>query len=372
MILAHFHKLLGPEDASPTTWIDRGIVLFVAEKDRAIFAFLFGVSFAVILRQLKSRGQAVAPIFLRRLIGLYLIGFAVEALTHFSILRDYAWWGLALLAVHRWPTRSLLVLALLSAAAFSLRDVVDDSVALAHHGRAAVVAEQKVQQASYLANVAATAALTHGPDYGAAVTERIRTMVSSFPSLATITPDEYLALFILGLLAVRIGLFENPGRNRAIFVAFMIGGVAVWATAWALLSRVPLDFPTPRLAQRLHHGFGVLDEQYLAFTVIGGITLLLAWKPAWEAALSPFAWVGRLALSNYLLHAVVIDVLSADYGFGLTLSARWQLIGAILLFVTLVLLSRLWLVWFRYGPAEWLWRSFTYLSWQPLRLARRA
>ena len=31
--------------------------------------------------------------------------------------------------------------------------------------------------------------------------------------------------------------------------------------------------------------------------------------------------------------------------------------------------SALWLKAFRFGPLEWLWRSFTYWRWQPLRNA---
>jgi len=31
-----------------------------------------------------------------------------------------------------------------------------------------------------------------------------------------------------------------------------------------------------------------------------------------------------------------------------------------------LLVSPLWLRYFRFGPIEWLWRSLTYLKWQPL------
>jgi uncharacterized protein len=35
-----------------------------------------------------------------------------------------------------------------------------------------------------------------------------------------------------------------------------------------------------------------------------------------------------------------------------------------------LIVSPLWLQYFRYGPLEWLWRSLTYWRWQPFR--RRA
>lgn len=35
-----------------------------------------------------------------------------------------------------------------------------------------------------------------------------------------------------------------------------------------------------------------------------------------------------------------------------------------------IVLSRWWMQRFRFGPAEWLWRSATYVKWQPMRLER--
>jgi uncharacterized protein len=39
------------------------------------------------------------------------------------------------------------------------------------------------------------------------------------------------------------------------------------------------------------------------------------------------------------------------------------------MFVTLAMLSRAWLAYFRFGPVEWGWRCITYARMQPLRRA---
>jgi uncharacterized protein len=61
-----------------------------------------------------------------------------------------------------------------------------------------------------------------------------------------------------------------------------------------------------------------------------------------------------------------------NFGFGLLgeLSNTQALGIAVVLIVTQIWLSNVWLKWFRYGPIEWLWRSGTKWSWQPL--ARQA
>ena len=59
------------------------------------------------------------------------------------------------------------------------------------------------------------------------------------------------------------------------------------------------------------------------------------------------------------------------YGYGLgwfeQMGRASQLLFAVGLFATQVMLSQLWLQRFQYGPVEWLWRAFTYLQLPPLR-----
>ncbi|NNF83310.1 MAG: DUF418 domain-containing protein, partial [Flavobacteriaceae bacterium] len=40
---------------------------------------------------------------------------------------------------------------------------------------------------------------------------------------------------------------------------------------------------------------------------------------------------------------------------------------AIVVIILQMLISKWWLSKFRYGPLEWLWRSATYLKWQPFK-----
>jgi uncharacterized protein len=41
---------------------------------------------------------------------------------------------------------------------------------------------------------------------------------------------------------------------------------------------------------------------------------------------------------------------------------------AVVFFAAQVIACQWWSKRFRFGPMEWLWRSLTYLKWQPLRL----
>ncbi|MEQ8205331.1 MAG: DUF418 domain-containing protein, partial [Woeseia sp.] len=83
-----------------------------------------------------------------------------------------------------------------------------------------------------------------------------------------------------------------------------------------------------------------------------------------------FAAVGRMAFSNYLMHSIVLTTLFYGHGLGLYGSiprAAQMLFVAGMLGLQLVL-SPWWLARFRFGPAEWLWRSLTYWQRQPMKV----
>src|SRR5215217_4850281 len=78
-------------------------------------------------------------------------------------------------------------------------------------------------------------------------------------------------------------------------------------------------------------------------------------------------FAGRMALTNYALQCVAIEWLSSPFGLNLKLRPYYYALGAVLLFVLEVALSGEWLSRFRFGPLEWIWRSLTYMRWQPMR-----
>jgi uncharacterized protein len=81
------------------------------------------------------------------------------------------------------------------------------------------------------------------------------------------------------------------------------------------------------------------------------------------------AAVGQMAFSNYLFHSVTTSLLFLGLGFGLAgrfdYAAQLLVVGAI--WIVQLVVSPIWLQSFRFGPAEWLWRTLTYGRMQPMR-----
>ena len=74
------------------------------------------------------------------------------------------------------------------------------------------------------------------------------------------------------------------------------------------------------------------------------------------------AAVGQMALSNYLFHSITGSVVFLGWGFGLAgrFDYAAQLLFVVAVWMVQLIISPIWLQSFRYGPAEWLWRTLTY------------
>jgi uncharacterized protein len=106
------------------------------------------------------------------------------------------------------------------------------------------------------------------------------------------------------------------------------------------------------------------------------VAALVAWfhSPRGARWLRPFAWTGRMALTNYLMQSFIIAFVLSGVGPGLALAGRVgasALLGiALAVYSVQILFSRWWLAHFAFGPAEWLWRALTYGYFPAMRLAR--
>lgn len=105
--------------------------------------------------------------------------------------------------------------------------------------------------------------------------------------------------------------------------------------------------------------FKSLTGTSLCFFYLSTLTLLLR-KEKWQKMLRPLGYNGQMALTNYLMQTIVSIVLFVGLGFYGDVSLTTGTIICIVVFALQIVFSTFWLKRYRFGPFEWLWRSFTY------------
>jgi uncharacterized protein len=355
MFIVHFHVRStepgGFDDVVRTlTW------RLVETKSHGTFALLFGAGFAIQLGRAEARGDAFAARYLRRLVVLALFGFAAHAVFGYNVLLGYAVWGVPLLLIRSWSTRTLLVMAVLSAASVPLYASISTWLLELNGGSDAVVAAALARQAEAAAVNGGLQAAQAQDSYRVLLAARLRHMAWFHTQPFFFLPAVTLALFIGGFLLVRLRVFEHPRRHHPLLAALALFGFVSWLADNWLLPIVDVD------------GLGLVRDQWLTFTYVAGALLVLAHRPHLMSRLGPVASAGRMALTNYLVQIVSLDLLFSGYALGLErIRPVVGVAAALACFAAEAAVSVLWLRRFRFGPAEWLWRSLTYGRRQPMR-----
>jgi len=371
MFFVHFSMFSsggGPAD----TLYQSVVALFFEERFWTMFAILFGVGFAIQLRRADARGGPFVANYLRRIGTLAVFGFIAEACFGFNVLLTYAVWGLPLLLVRRWAVKKLVIAAVICAASWNVYAIAKASYLVATKGEQGAQATLEATRKQNQTHNQAFEKAKDATSYRTVLVARLEHMKWFYAQPFTFLPVNSFMLFLLGFIALRIGIFDEPERHRRLIVTLAVVGTVLWAVDAFVFPKLPVHETGPIVRaivlNRLQYGFGLVRDMWLSFLYMGIVLLLVARDRDWLRRLAPFGWTGRMALTNYMIQVAFLDLTFSKYGLGLQVTPLVGLTMAVALFAVDALFSRWWLTRFRYGPLEWLWRSATYARWQTLRV----
>jgi uncharacterized protein len=178
-------------------------------------------------------------------------------------------------------------------------------------------------------------------------------------------------MMLLGMALYKWGFLDGRRPVRDYVVAAAICVPAGLALAWygtVALERVRFLMPQRTVADLWNYAGAVLASVGYA------AVLILVVKRGTAARLRrSLAAIGQMAFSNYLLQSVIASVLFLGWGIGLAgrFDYAEQLAVVAAIWAVQLIVSPIWLARYRFGPAEWLWRSLTYWQAQPMRRVAR-
>lgn len=173
-----------------------------------------------------------------------------------------------------------------------------------------------------------------------------------------------LAMMLLGVASYRLGIIQGARMpacyRRLTIIGFGLGiplaafGVAVQAVGGyepsiALIGEIPNTLATMPMT-------------------LGYLGLITLWNLRPDTGFRQrFRAAGQMALTNYIAQTLIGLLVLREFSAFASLT-RWQLAVFVLGVWALQLAwSKPWLARFCYGPLEWVWRSATYLRFQPFR-----
>ena len=338
------------------------------QKFMTIFSMLFGAGIALMAGRAEARGGGRRPHY-RRMAWLAVIGLLhAHLLWAGDVLFLYAVCGMLVYPLRRQPPGRLLALGAASLAVASAWSV-GTGLSLPYwpeEDRAALAAELWRPTPELLE---AQLAAFRG---GWLAQQPVRSAGAlAFETLLLITWGLWRAggLMLIGMALFRLDVFS--ARRSARFYAALIAvaaAVGLPLTAWG----VALDFER---GWPLWSFFVGVQFNYWPSVAVSlgyvGLVMLACRTAALRRFTRPFAAVGRTALTNYLLQTVLCTTVFYGHGLGWfgSVDRLGQLGVAAGVWAVQLAVSPLWLRRFRFGPAEWAWRSLTYGTRLPIRRA---
>jgi uncharacterized protein len=333
------------------------VVGFAADKFIFIFSFLFGVGFSIMYLKYKIDEKHFFSLYLRRMSVLMMFGI-IHILFFWAgdILLSYSLMGIVLLFSRKLRSGLLLFLSIFIYF-FPIIYIALQSIYTNLPDALSSVTDIKMPEVITIYS-------------GGSFFDVFRLRLNEFLAFRNINLIYYapkvLSLFIFGYLFFKHGFLEKINSAKAkyfaLFVVLFITGIVSTIFTDNIVNALA-NAETNRFYLAVYMGIFEITNIFLGLGYIL-LILILSQVRGFRNILNPLKYIGRTALTNYLMQSVIFTTIMYSYGFGKFGSFQpWQLvIFAVVVFGIQIVISKLWLQRFRFGPLEWVWRKLTYLK----------
>lgn len=228
------------------------------EKSWRLFSFLFGFGFALQMLRAEARGARFLPIYVRRLIILFLIGVGHTLFYDGDILKVYALLGFVLLAFRSLSTKTVIIGAFMLLLIHPVDRAVSPILARPTDPETALQAQRQTRERSDVLNDFVQQdhrAYAEGPMRDIFTCNAWGIPYQLFP-LGHLRGSEswvtFFAMFLLGLYVGRWRIFHDVTAHRVLIRRVLWWGMALGLTAMTadwVLRDIWTSPPMPRLTR---------------------------------------------------------------------------------------------------------------------------
>ncbi|MDZ7644615.1 MAG: DUF418 domain-containing protein [Woeseiaceae bacterium] len=389
---AYMNPLLlgGTEWYNLGTWFMTHVL--ADQKFMTIFSMLFGGGMVLMWERAAARGVPFGRIYYRRMFWLLLIGMAHGYLVWFGdILFHYALMGMLIYPLRRWRPRSLIILACLLlpiaplmsyGGYFYMSDLQERAAEYSQMQEAGETLDEEQQAAvdewnvlrGFMSpddDVIQEDLEAHRGGYLDIVQHRAPLVVSmQLQNTVWFMLWRVGGVMLLGMALMKLGVLTGKRSGRFYRNLLLVGyGLGLPVMLYSSVDLYAHEFAGLYFMKQ----GGIPNYVGSILVALGhiGLVMRLVQAGVFRNLARRFAAVGRMALTNYLMHSIVMTTIFYGYGFGLygEIPRAAQMLFVFGLVGVQLAISPVWLQHFRFGPVEWLWRSLTYWRRQPMRQA---
>lgn len=351
-----------------------------------IFSFLFGFSFFIQMDRASKKGSDFRDRFIWRMIILFVIGIIGTIFTYIDILTLYAFLGIILVLLFPLKNWILIIITSLILSGLPLMLIVGFKNITLNNPTVLSINEpidSKIAKIDILDDTASEKSILIKESFYKSAKENLTSKSREklyFQFIMSSTAYIVFALFILGFIVGKTGFFEKVNvRRRKNYTILLIFVVASIVTKFIVLALKPdnpinlfehvsrgLKVPLVSIISSTLNDLSLLSQSGL---LAMGFIVLYQTKTfgKYLEMLSPY---GRMGLTNYEIQNLSGAILFSTWGFGSyfsRLSNTELFLLGLIIYSLQIIISKQWMKLFLYGPLEWIWRSGTYMKWQPFK-----
>lgn len=324
-------------------------ISLTADKFIFLFSFLFGYGIYMQYRKFKQRGEDFTPFLSRRMGVLALFGIAhILFLWAGDILLLYAIAGFVVMPILKLPTKWQIVIALFFYFFIGLWLAL--GVWLPLPMKLSSTCTECLEQAKVI--------YANG-NY----IECFKLRLLEYAAFRDINIIYYLpkiiGVIILGIIASKNNLHKKVAANKQKWSILMLLLATIGVVSYFGYEKI-VNFESP-FADALYMSGYEFMNLFIGFAYLLLILIIASFKTI-AKVLWPFALMGRMSLTNYIMQSLIMAVVFYGWGFGLfgqTNVTSVILIG-IGVYLFQIILNIIWFKFYNQGPLEKLWRKISY------------
>ncbi len=370
------------------TWIATN--MFFEGTMRGLFSLLFGVGMFIFLDRLTKRGAGVkaADIFFRRLTWLLIFGLIHGYLLLWTgeILYDYALMGFLVYSFRNMAPKKLILAASVLVLAGMVWNYSDFRKSEKLAADVVLIDSYKTENKELTKELkeSQTAWEKIQEDRSPEATAEFNSSMRKgyFDVVAFLAPinshyDQFMSYRyglwdILSMMLIGIALFKwnllSADKSFGFYAGMAAIGYLIGLSVNYYELRTVIDgqfAPVAIAKSNLTYDLGRISicMGHIGLIMIFCKSNFLVWLK------SSLSAVGKMALTNYIMHSLICMVVFTGVGFGLFGKLqRYELLYVVFsIWIFQLILSPIWLTYFHYGPMEWLWRNLSYQKIHPIR-----